>query len=105
MNILSLFKQRNMKKFWLLFLLLYAARLHAQTDTGSKYIQHTSTVYITHVNVINVITQKIDADQTVIIDRDRITAVAPSKKTKVPAKAMEIDGAGKYLMPGMTDAH
>src|SRR6266498_3394266 len=66
--ILPLFKQlRGMKKYLVLLILLYCTLLHAQTDTSSKYIQPTSTVYITHVNVVNVITKKIDADQTVII--------------------------------------
>jgi imidazolonepropionase-like amidohydrolase len=96
-----------MRKYWLLFILCYSySLLHAQTDTNpTPYQQPASSVYITHVNVINVITQKIDADQTVIIDHDRITAVAAAKKTKLPANVQVIDGTGKYLMPGMTDAH
>jgi imidazolonepropionase-like amidohydrolase len=78
-------------------LLLFTVLTHAQ-PTGK-------TVYITHAQVVNVITQKIDADQTVVIDQDRITAIGPSKKIKVPADGVVIDATGQYLMPGMTDAH
>ena len=97
----------DMRKYRLLVALSCSiGLLQAQTDTGSKpYIQPSTPVYITHVTVVNVITQKTDADQTVVIDHDRITMVATAKKIKVPDNAMVIDGTGKYLMPGMTDAH
>ena len=96
-----------MRKYLLLFTLINSyLLLHAQSDSGSKHYQKpNSPIYITHVNVVNVITQKIDAEQTVVIDNDRITAVAPAKKLKIPAGAFIIDASGKYLMPGMTDAH
>ena len=45
------------------------------------------------------------ADQTVIVTGDRITAVGPRASTPVPAGAMRIDGAGKWLIPGMIDGH
>jgi imidazolonepropionase-like amidohydrolase len=96
-----------MRKFLLLFTLLYTCfSLYAQTHPATKpYRQPAEPVYITHVNVVNVITQKTDADQTVVIDHDRIIAVGAAKKIKVPANAQVIDGTGKYLMPGMTDSH
>lgn len=96
-----------MRKYRLLFILFHICYfLHAQTDTtGKLYKQPAEPVYITHVNVVNVITQKTDADQTVVIDHGRITNVGPAKKIKTPANAFIIDGTGKYLMPGMTDAH
>lgn len=96
-----------MRKYLLLFTLLYTyTLLQAQTDTIPKpYQQPATPVYITHVNVVNVITQKIDVDQTVVIDHDRITAVGATKNIKLPANALIIDGTGKYAMPGMTDAH
>jgi imidazolonepropionase-like amidohydrolase len=40
---------------------------------------------------------------TVIIEGNRITAIGPS--VQVPTGARVIDGAGKFLMPGMIDAH
>jgi imidazolonepropionase-like amidohydrolase len=96
-----------MRKYLLLCIGLYSySILCAQNDTSSKpYQQPTTPVCITHVHIVNVITQKIDADQTVIIDNNRISALGPTKKIKAPANALVIDGTGKYLMPGMTDAH
>lgn len=69
-------------------------------------IAHTQTkTAITHVSIINVITGKTDPDQTVIIDSNRIYAIGASKKIKIPENSTVIDGKGKFLMPGLTDAH
>jgi imidazolonepropionase-like amidohydrolase len=54
---------------------------------------------------VDVKTGKIIPDQHVIIQNDRIANVGAAKKIKLPAGATIIDGNGKYLMPGMTDAH
>jgi len=96
-----------MKKYGLLFALFYICSfIHAQPDTVSlPYRQPAEPVYITHANVVNVITQKTDVDQTVVVDHGRIANIGPSKKIKPPAGAYIIDATGKYLMPGMTDAH
>jgi imidazolonepropionase-like amidohydrolase len=42
---------------------------------------------------------------TVVVDGDRIVAMGPSARTPVPAGATRIDGAGKYLMPGLAEMH
>lgn len=63
------------------------------------------TICIAHVNMIDVKKNVTLTDQTIIIEKDRIIATGPGNKIKVPADATLIDGTGKYLMPGMTDAH
>ena len=45
------------------------------------------------------------ADQTVLVQGDRITAVGPRSRVRVPAGAQIIDGRGKVLMPGLVDMH
>src|SRR5581483_7640727 len=45
------------------------------------------------------------ADATVVVTGDRIVAVGPSAKVRVPAGAERIDGHGKWLIPGMVDGH
>ena len=61
---------------------------------------------VIHANVVNVITGKIDPDQTILIDSGRIVAVGPTNKIKIPVKTKTIlDAKGKFLMPGMVDAH
>ena len=78
----------------------------AQTNSDTRKIEKPSgPLVISKVNVINVVTGKAEADQTIVIEGDRITASGPSKKIKAPANATTIDGTGKYVMPGMTDAH
>jgi imidazolonepropionase-like amidohydrolase len=44
-------------------------------------------------------------NQTVLVKGDRIEAVGPSAEIKVPRKAIVIDGAGAWLMPGLADMH
>lgn len=64
-----------------------------------------SQTYITHVTVVDVIKHKLVADETVVFDKDIITDIQSSKKIKILAGANVIDGTGKFLLPGMTDAH
>jgi len=44
-------------------------------------------------------------DQTVIIQDGKIAAIGPSNSVKLPATTRKIDATGKYLIPGLTDAH
>ena len=67
--------------------------------------QNNSSIALTHATVINVITGKADTDQTVIIDSNKITAVGPFKKIKIPASTTIIDATGKYITPGLVDGH
>jgi imidazolonepropionase-like amidohydrolase len=61
--------------------------------------------YITNVTIADVEKQKLIPNQTVVITNDLITNIQPSSKIKIPANATVVDGTGKYLIPGMTDAH
>lgn len=61
--------------------------------------------YITNVNIADVENQKILPNQTIVIIDDIITTIKSSKKVKSPENANIIDGTGKYIFPGLTDAH
>ena len=50
-------------------------------------------------------TQAIERDQTVIVAGDRIVGVGPSKSTRVPRGAATVDARGKWIVPGLVDAH
>ncbi len=63
-----------------------------------------SQTYITNVTVADVEKQKLVPGQTVIIVDEKISKIQPGKPT-IPAAATVIDGSGKYLFPGLTDAH
>lgn len=60
---------------------------------------------ITHVSVLDVENARVLADQTVLIEGNRITAVGPSARTHAAAGARIVEGSGKYLIPGLWDMH
>jgi imidazolonepropionase-like amidohydrolase len=64
-----------------------------------------SQTYIVNVALLDVEKMKLLPRQTVVIDKDRISNVGSSEKIKVPAGATIINGEGKFLMPGLVDAH
>jgi imidazolonepropionase-like amidohydrolase len=44
-------------------------------------------------------------DHTVVVLNGRVVALGPSASTRVPAGVREIDGRGKFVMPGLADMH
>ena len=58
-----------------------------------------------NVNVVPMDGERVLGGQTVVVQDGRIAQLGPANKVKVPASAVRIDGRGKYLMPGLTDAH
>jgi imidazolonepropionase-like amidohydrolase len=63
------------------------------------------TLAISHVTVIDATGSAPQPDRTVLISQGRIVSVAPSAQTRVPAQAIEVNGKGKYLIPGLWDMH
>jgi imidazolonepropionase-like amidohydrolase len=76
----------------IVFLLLSSSSLFAQT-------------YITNVTIADVEKQKLVPNQTVVITKDLISNIQLSSKIKIPSTATVIDGKGKFLLPGLVDAH
>jgi len=62
-------------------------------------------VAFTNVKLYDADARKFRDAMTVVVDQGRIVAVGPAAKTKVPAGAEIIDGAGKTLVPGLWDNH
>ena len=62
-------------------------------------------VAFVNVNVVPMDSERVLADQTVLVRGDQIVEVGPAGKVKVPAGALRIDGRGKYLMPGLAEMH
>lgn len=77
----------------LFFLLFPAFALHGQT-----------TAFI-GVNVIPMDRERVLAGQTVIVRDGKIAWIGPAAKAKLPAGTFRVDGAGKYLIPGLVDMH
>ncbi|WP_418499078.1 amidohydrolase family protein [Flagellimonas sp.] len=61
--------------------------------------------YITHVTVADVEKQRLLPDQTVVIADGLISNIKKSSSVKIPQNATIIDGRGKFLFPGLVDAH
>jgi imidazolonepropionase-like amidohydrolase len=61
-------------------------------------------VAFTHVRAFVAGTKFID-DQTVIVDKDLITAEGAATAVAIPPGAQVIDGRGKTLVPGLWDSH
>ena len=58
-----------------------------------------------NVNVVPFDRERVLPGQTVIVRDGRIAEIGAAEKTKVPAGTLQIDGRGKYLMPGLSDMH
>jgi imidazolonepropionase-like amidohydrolase len=57
------------------------------------------------VTVIPMDSERTLPGQTVIVKDDRIVEFAPSARVKITADAERIDGAGKFLIPGLAEMH
>ncbi len=64
-----------------------------------------SLVAFINVSVIPLDTERVLKGQTVIVKGDRIAELGPAEQIKVPGGALRIEGAGKYLLPGLVDMH
>ena len=58
-----------------------------------------------NVSVISMDSERVESGQTVIVRGDRIAGIGASTDVPVPSAAIVIDGSGRYLVPGLTDAH
>ena len=65
----------------------------------------TRPVAITHVSVVDVTTGALLADQSVIINGDRISLMGSASTTRPLAGTTIVDGTGKFLIPGLWDMH
>lgn len=89
------------KKLAVLPLVLLAAG--CGRDAAKK--AESTALAITHVTVVDMTGAAPRPDQTVLVDRQRITGIGPARTVAVPAGAQTLDGSGKFLIPGLVDSH
>ena len=65
----------------------------------------TRVVAFVGVSVVPMDKERVISNQTVVVRDGRIVEVGPAGQTKVPPGATQIDGRGKFLMPGLADMH
>ena len=83
----------------------FASVITAAAQNANQSTSAPQTVVFANVNVVPFDRERILEAQTVIVRDGRIAEIGPANKTKAPAGAVEIDGRGKYLMPGLADMH
>jgi hypothetical protein len=64
-----------------------------------------SVVAFVGVTVIPMDRERTLPGQTVVVRGDRIVTVGPADRVKVPGGSVRVDGAGKFLMPGLAEMH
>jgi hypothetical protein len=72
---------------------------------GDQASSATGVTAFVDVNVIPMDREQVLERHTVIVEDGRITAVGPSDGMEVPAGATRVEGAGRYLMPGLAEMH
>jgi imidazolonepropionase-like amidohydrolase len=77
--------------------LLFAMELALGAESG--------VVAFENVNVIPMDRERVIERQTVVVKGGRIVQLGAARSLKSPADALRVNGAGKYLMPGMAEMH
>jgi imidazolonepropionase-like amidohydrolase len=93
---------------WLIAMVLLVMPCWGAQQGGSAptFIrEHDPVIALTHVEVIDGTGAAPLADQTVVIDRGKISAVGAAASIDVPGGAKVIDGTGKTVIPGMVGMH
>lgn len=83
---------------------LIANAFAAAASRGQTPVSDT-TVAIASVTVVDVRDGRLLPDQTVIVTGNRIASVSSAADARIPATAAVIDGAGRFLIPGLWDMH
>ena len=84
-----------MKNILSVILLCIAFASHSQN--GSYAIKNVSVITMTSPTAV--------ADQTVLIEKNKITRIGKASQVSIPSGFEVIDGTGKFLMPGLFDMH
>ena len=65
----------------------------------------TGRLALTGATVITMNGDEVIPNATILIDRNRITYVGSGADVQIPADTRRVDLAGKFIMPGLVDAH
>ena len=85
-------------------LLVFLLAFFLVVDCSSSPEKDPVTAFV-NVSLVPMTSEIVILGQTVLVRGDRIVAVGSSDKIRVPRKAVVIDGAGAWLMPGLADMH
>lgn len=88
----------------ILVLTLLPAVFWQTAEAQNPTLQNRPTVFV-KVNVLPMDKERVLRNQTVIVRDGRIAEMGDAAKIKIPQDAVQIDGRGKFLMPGLVDMH
>lgn len=63
------------------------------------------TLALKNINVVDVVNLKINSNQTVVIENDKIASITSANTKKLAKDVTVIDMTDKYLIPGLIDSH
>ena len=86
-------------------LLLLLGVLPGCASPRAASIPTSAVLAITHATVIDVESGRLLPNQTVLVAGSRILEVLPAVRARIPTGARIIDATGKFLIPGLWDAH
>ena len=78
-------------------------RSRTGTSSGDESAAHA--LVIAHVTVIDVVNGQALPNMNVVVEGERIKQVGLASEGKIPKGAQVVDGAGKFLIPGLWDMH
>lgn len=73
--------------------------------TPALAAQPAPAIALVNVGVVSIDDGRVIPGQTVLVRGDRIATVAPTPDAAVPRDATVIDGSGRFVVPGLVDAH
>lgn len=94
-----------MKKLTQSIMVIMVVIIITSCNTQTKEIITDADFAITGVNVISMLTDSVNSNQTVIIKGQKIIKIAKTATIKVGANVENINGKGKFLIPGLTEMH
>jgi imidazolonepropionase-like amidohydrolase len=84
---------------FLLVFLFFSTPIQAQKPTAADLL------VLNNVTVVDVRAGALQPEQTVVLERNHIFSVGPSKSAKVPRNAASVNCRGLFLIPGLWDMH
>lgn len=84
---------------------LLALLFFSLTPVSAQQMETAKVIAFVNVNVLPMNGEGLLPNQTVLVKNAKIQKIGPVASIRVPKSAMQIDGEGKFLMPGLTEMH
>ena len=92
------------KSMSVLCLIILSLFLTTSCRNHSSQQVHDAVAFV-NVNVVPMDNERILEQQTVIVRKGKIEKIGAYQEIKIPKDVIQIDGNGRYLMPGLVDMH